>query len=393
MMKKTIALLVALCIILGAGVGILVYRAVSRNAEPAPAETAAPETAEVPEDTDEPAGLDFAAMRALYDDDEVVMTIDGQEIKWSEYFYWMSYNATMIQNYVGAVDDWNAEFYDGLSYAQYVRDAVEDNCRQYHTLETFAKDKNLSLSEDDLQAIADQRAYDISNYCGEGGTEEDFAAYLAGLNMTPEIYDYISSTYQLYQSGFAQLYGENGENCPDELIQSFLEENGFMNANHILFMTIDPATGEKLEEEVIAEKLEQAQALVDKLRAITEIEELLAHFEELKEEYCEDTGKAAYPHGYVFTHGTMVEEFENGVLSLGDYEVSDPIESSYGYHIILRLPLSLVTAQTVVDMQYGYTADYAAAISTYTKTVESYIDNAEVRYKPGFENFSIADIA
>ncbi len=43
----------------------------------------------------------------------------------------------------------------------------------------------------------------------------------------------------------------------------------------------------------------------------------------------------------------MVEEFENGVLSLADYEVSEPIESSYGYHITLRLPLSLVTADTV----------------------------------------------
>ena len=36
----------------------------------------------------------------------------------------------------------------------------------------------------------------------------------------------------------------------------------------------------------------------------------------------------------------MVEEFENAVKALSDYEVSEPVLSAHGYHVIMRLPLS-----------------------------------------------------
>ena len=67
--------------------------------------------------------------------------------------------------------------------------------------------------------------------------------------------------------------------------------------------------------------------------------ELLKRFRELKDQYCEDTGKTAYPDGYTFTPGTMVSVFEDTVNALKDFEVSEPVQSSYGYHIIMRLPL------------------------------------------------------
>lgn len=103
-------------------------------------------------------------------------------------------------------------------------------------------------------------------------------------------------------------------------------------------MTKDPSTGEELSDADKADKKAKADEIYKELAAITDQSELMKRFAELKEEYCEDTGKTTYPDGYTFTEGKMVPEFENAVKALEAYEVSEPVQSDYGYHIILRLP-------------------------------------------------------
>ena len=132
---------------------------------------------------------------------------------------------------------------------------------------------------------------------------------------------------------------------------------------------MDLQTGEALDEATVAEKEELAQKLVTELQAIQDPEELVERFRELKEEYCEDSGKTAYPDGYVFLPGEMVTEFEEGVTALADYGLSQPVKTSYGYHIILRLPLSADavvsydnTGAAVTGRSLFASYDYAAGL-------------------------------
>ena len=65
-------------------------------------------------------------------------------------------------------------------------------------------------------------------------------------------------------------------------------------------------------------------------------EELQSELDALVKEYGKDPGMEANKDGYVFTYGEMVKSFEDASFALGVGEVSAPVKSDYGYHIIKR---------------------------------------------------------
>ena len=83
----------------------------------------------------------------------------------------------------------------------------------------------------------------------------------------------------------------------------------------------------------------------DKTKAKKEAQEALKKakngedFDKLIEKYNDDPGMVANPDGYTFTKNQMVKEFEETSYALKENEISDIVETSYGYHIIQKLPL------------------------------------------------------
>ncbi|MBO5742724.1 MAG: peptidylprolyl isomerase [Clostridia bacterium] len=73
-------------------------------------------------------------------------------------------------------------------------------------------------------------------------------------------------------------------------------------------------------------------------------------FDSLIEKYGEDPGMQASPEGYTFTKGEMVKEFEDATLALKDNQISPVIETSYGYHIVKRIPLGEISQETAAKM-------------------------------------------
>ncbi len=365
----------------------------------APAEEAAPESAEEAE-AFQVRVPDYAAMYALHDPEEIVATVDGQDVTWGEYFYLYFSQAKQLENYFntmasyyGAAPDWadQAEEDSDATFADMIAESAGETLKQIRAIEGMSEKAGVELTDEQLEAIRAQEEQDIIGAVGEGKTAEDFNAYIETIYLPRTLYDRMNRVNYLYRQGFVQAYGENGELVEDGLAVQYLADNDYLAATHILLMTIDPATFEAMDEAAAAEKLQQAQAFADELKAIDDKEERLRRFAEIKAEFCEDTGKATFPDGYIFLPGTMVAEFESAVLSLEEYEVSDPVKTDYGYHVIMRLPLDPDGVIEYSNDGTPLTARSKAANDAYGKALQDYFDGLTVEYAEGFEAPKLLD--
>ena len=165
-----------------------------------------------------------------------------------------------------------------------------------------------------------------------------------------------------------------------------------MSALHILFLNTNSETGETLDEETLAAKKAELEALMEELRAIEDPEARVEAFKEKMNELSEDPGKETYPDGYTFKPGAMVAEFEDGARALEDYEISDVVETSYGYHIIMRLPLD---PDRVVEFNSSTgdprTARMLAANQEYGDRLQELADGLSFEWLPGFEDPILTD--
>ena len=429
-MKKFIAGLIILCLIIVAGVGYLGSRS-GGVPQGAPVANSAAGTAgtdsgaAVPAPADGPDGvtnggtgtggagtgaaeevsaprvyLDYEKIYALHGADEKACRIGDREGTWGDYFYLLYTQSSQIEQYLatyamyGMPVSWEDKVEeDGEeTFADYAVETARKLTVQLTALEMFAEQNGVEMDEEFLAKVEEQKQADIVSAIGEGGTEEEFFSHLEEIYLSREMYHRITLQNLLYQESFKKLYGENGENVTDEDALAWLEKNQYMSAVHILFLNKDSATNEPLDEAALAAKKAELEALVEELRAVEDPKERAAAFKAKMNELSEDPGKENYPDGYIFKPGAMVAEFENAVLSLEDYEISDVVETSYGYHVIMRLPL---TADGVVEFNSNTgeprTARMLAANQEYGDKLQELADSLGFEWLPGFEDPILTD--
>ena len=284
--------------------------------------------------------------------DAIVASLDGNGASADLVTYWVGYNASYLDSYMqyygGSALDWSYTMSDGTTMTDYVKNDVRSTLIQQLLLENLAQKYGAELTEDQSAAIES----DIQSFIDQYGSEEAFDAELAKLGLRRETYERVNAANYLYQNLY-KLYLTEGSPLyvSDADLAVYAAEQGYITADHILLATKDLSTGESLSDEAKAEKKALAEELVEKLNAYTG-DDLASYFAELADEYSEDTGRASYPTGYTFTNGSMVQEFEDAAYTLSEGEVSGIVESSFGYHILLRLPLDESAAAEAVRQDY-----------------------------------------
>ena len=302
--------------------------------------------------------------------DTVVARAGGADITAGSLLYWMAYLVdSSIQDPSSMDTVWELDMGNGQTFEQGILDAALNNAALYALLPIQAQAEGISVSPDLSQQVSNL----MTSMETEAGSAELLDHSLWYNALTPELYTTLFEVNDLNSQLQEKLYGEGSAGYPtDDQVRSFAEGQGYYRAKHILLKTVDtnsPLTDENgnptgeyapLDEATVAEKKALAEDLLAQLQAAGDKEAL---FDQLMTQYSEDTasdGSLNGADGYVASPGQMVAPFEEAAQALSDGEVSGIVESVYGYHIILRLPLdpadfrSGYIAQQMTDLRQGW---------------------------------------
>lgn len=281
--------------------------------------------------------------------DTVVATVGGIDITAANLLYWVAYTTDNALNYYSMFGmtelPWDTES-DGQTMKQAVMDSALQTAALYAILPDKGAERSLSVSQDFSDSIADS----LVQMSTELGGDDLLAHYLWQYPMTKDLYTFLCTSEEVNSLIMEDRFGQAGTDRPtdDDVLTYAADQLGYYHVKHILLKTVDTdspikdengnATGtfDPLDEATVAQKKALAEDLLQQLRSSTDVETL---FDQLMMEYSEDNPQNS-PDGYTTTKGRMVAPFEEASLALENGQVSDIVESTYGYHIILRLPLN-----------------------------------------------------
>ena len=301
-----------------------------------------------------------------------ILTIDDTEVEAERYLFWLV-NAIETWKYRGYAletdEDWIQQV-SGVSIRDAIKGDALDATVIYQVVENQAALRGAVISQTDAEEMDAQ----LQEMIGQLGGEEYFQNWLdqgcisregfLALNRVPYLDEALMEMME--QSGELEVTAEE--------VDDFIEEYGIYGAKHILLSTrrsnADGSGYEEFSDEEKAQVLQKAQDLRRQLSDAGDSEEL---FDELMNEYSEDgrneDGTLSAPNGYTLAYaGQMVPEFEAGALALEVGQISDPIQTDYGYHIILRIP------EDREEIEENLNSDYKMGV-----TIQEWINNANIK--------------
>ena len=331
----------------------------------------------------------FANALAAYAPDTLVATAAGSPVYWNEYAYWLAtIGSQMAYPDENGNIDWNAAEGSAEPLGVSLRAAVQDSMLQYHIIEAMAAEEGIEFDDAGTEFVESMIQEGIASVAGEEGTEEDFQTYLKDYYLDMDVLRYQGRIQYLYTKLFEAKFGADGEKVSDKDIAEYVSENGLLYAKHILYSFTDEE-GNPIDDAAKAEQLKKAEAAVKTLRAAKDDAAREAKFDEIMNAESQDPGLAYYPDGYVFGPNEMMKEFEDGTAALKDYEVSDPVETSAGYHVILRLPLKADTVVAKDNSGADITLRNQVAMHSFNDLANARMEEAEIVWEKGFENLNL----
>ncbi len=354
-----------MCLSLVLALSVLAFAACSETEQPVESETTSEVTSEVTSETtseelpleelpETSAGLPVRDP-GLYDGEQavepgVIMTINGVDIDFDTYRYYYLTNRYYFD--YGDTSIWTGETEDMDMFKDLLKEQTEISILSSFAINKIAEEQNIELDDDDT-AQADAAIEELITTLGG---QESFELALSSQYYTQDLYKELYLNSLLVNKVVEARYG-------DAIRDNFNET--YVRAQHILIPFTDAAAEEHADDLALAEDI---KARLDDGE----------DFEELRAEYNNDPGQP--DEGYYFTTGEMVVEFEEAAFALEENAISDIVETSYGYHIIRRLPMQ---ENYLDDLLMNYMTD--EMITEFSTELEEISAEIEISYGENYD--------
>lgn len=277
-----------------------------------------------------------------------IMTVNGEDVPFDLFRY--HYMSAKFGFDGGDQAAWEGD--DAAELKQQLLDYAQQGVLSGYAIRAVAKENKLELTADETKEVEES----VKSLVEQMGGEEAYQAALAEQYYTDEVYRYLYTTSAMMEKVLRQVYGDQ--------IKADVKEN-YVHAQHILI----PFTDAEAEEH--ADDLKKAEEVLAKVKAGDD-------FTALVKEYGQDPGQPE--EGYYFTKGEMVQEFEDAAYALKDNETSEIVATSYGYHILRRLPME----ESYIDE--NLTGMLSSTLATeLTKTFDDKAKTFEVTYSDNYK--------
>jgi parvulin-like peptidyl-prolyl isomerase len=255
-------------------------------------------------------------------------TVDGEELSVGMFNYYLmdSLSQFTSDNEISDYAAFEAFTKDGKTAAELVVDGAYERAAKTALVHRLCVENDCDVTQ---QEIDTYKTYLEQTYAQYGMSLDDLAGMM-GMETDVFLESQVENLY--YNKLQEKLYPseEIADISDEEAKEIFMSD--YVRVKNILFQTKDPSGQTTFTDAQIAEATDEANATLEKIRAGEDFESFLS--------LSDDPGTESQPDGYIFNQQDSYDAaFIEGSFALEVGEVSDLVESAYGYHIIKRYPL------------------------------------------------------
>jgi len=333
-------------------------------------------------DPPEPGSIDFDAALATFAPDTKMVTAGDLYITWADLYIFLFRIANDLMHFSEDGIKWDEQVEENATLAESVLEYATEEAISFIIFEYGLKELNVTLSAADLEELEGDLQNLIDMYGGKDALEELLRENSGFYSF--EVFERLIRIEFSVERIMSNLYGDDAALFPDERVEEYAQRNGFMFAQHILISsTEDPD-----------EALTKAEDILSELNARINDDDFLEFFDSMMHEHSEDPGSlSSFPEGYLFQFEDMVEPFSEASAELKPGEMSGLVETQFGYHIILRLPMNY-DVSPISEANHGSnnTLRQIAVLEDFDALLREWRDSLNIVFTPEYNSIDLETI-